>query len=172
MPHPDRIVPRARVFRLGTEPRDDDLSLDSTPAERWEMLMVLSARMWDLQARPAAVIDRGRLPVTVVKCAGLTTGSNSCSLCSTVEVACCRSLAARRWLRTNAQPGEGRIGEISRRLVSPTELFVDAATQPPRHGFHLLAPPARPPRQPGCSRDEQANAQCGQRRERRHVRCA
>jgi hypothetical protein len=67
MPLPDRIVQRARVFRLGTEPRDEDLSLVSTPAERWEMLMVLSARMWEVQARPVAVFDRDRLPVTVVR---------------------------------------------------------------------------------------------------------
>ena len=66
MSRPQRIIGPARIFRLGTEPRDDLMEV-STPEERWEMLLVLSARMWELQGGPAPLYERSTLPVNVIR---------------------------------------------------------------------------------------------------------
>ncbi len=52
MTAPDRRAARraapARVFRLGEEPGDDDLSVVTTAEQRLEMVAELSRRMWEL----------------------------------------------------------------------------------------------------------------------------
>jgi hypothetical protein len=53
-----------RIFRLGTEPRDD--LLPSTSAEqRLEMLSTLSRRAWELTGRRAKRLSRSELPVRI-----------------------------------------------------------------------------------------------------------
>ncbi len=54
-----------RVFRLGREP-GDDLSSASTAEERFAMVAVLSARMWELTGETHAAYTRSSIPVRVV----------------------------------------------------------------------------------------------------------
>jgi len=55
MTAPDRPAARraapARIFRLGEEPADDDLSALTTAEQRLEMVAELSRRMWELTGR-------------------------------------------------------------------------------------------------------------------------
>jgi hypothetical protein len=59
-------MPPVRVFRLGSEP-GDDLSRQSTAAERVEMVATLSQRMWDLTGRAVPAYARERMPVRVLR---------------------------------------------------------------------------------------------------------
>ena len=59
-------MPPVRVFRLGSEP-GDDLSRQSSPAERLEMVATLSQRMWDLTGRVVPTYARERMPVRVLR---------------------------------------------------------------------------------------------------------
>jgi hypothetical protein len=57
----------ARVFRLGEEPADDDLSADTTAEQRLEMVAELSRRMWELTGRATPSYARAAIPVRVVR---------------------------------------------------------------------------------------------------------
>ncbi|MGH7656032.1 MAG: hypothetical protein ACREN6_15355 [Gemmatimonadaceae bacterium] len=53
-----------RIFRLGSEPRDD--LLPSTTAEqRLEMVATLSRRAWELTGRAVVPIPRSEWPIVV-----------------------------------------------------------------------------------------------------------
>ncbi len=57
---------RARVSRLG-DPDPDDLSDSTTPAERVEMVAVLTRRMWELTGKALPTYSRDRMPVRIVR---------------------------------------------------------------------------------------------------------
>lgn len=68
-PQPDgvrRSRGPVRVFRLGEEP-GDDLSADTTPEERIELVWELTLRMWELGGGTAPSIPRERLPVRIIR---------------------------------------------------------------------------------------------------------
>ena len=71
MTAPDRRAARraapARVFRLGEEPADDDLSSVTTPEQRPEMVAELSRRMWELTGRAMPSYARAVIPVRVIR---------------------------------------------------------------------------------------------------------
>jgi hypothetical protein len=58
-----RIV---RVFRLGDEP-GDDLSASTTPAERVEMVVILTRRMVELGAIQPVAYARSHMPIRVIR---------------------------------------------------------------------------------------------------------
>lgn len=53
-----------RLYRLGDEPRDD-LVGSTTPAERFEMVGVLSRRAWELSGQPAHAIPRSSMTIAL-----------------------------------------------------------------------------------------------------------
>lgn len=55
-----------RVFHRGAEP-GDDLSGTTTPAERLEMVALLSQRAWELTGKPFPNLPRTEWPVRVVR---------------------------------------------------------------------------------------------------------
>ncbi len=55
-----------RIFRLGEEPADD-LSATTTPSQRFEMVIALSARMFELGARPLQSYPRNEMPIRVLR---------------------------------------------------------------------------------------------------------
>lgn len=55
-----------RITRLGAE-SGDDLSADTTPAERVELVWELSRRMWALTGRAWPATPRGELPVRLLQ---------------------------------------------------------------------------------------------------------
>ena len=55
-----------RFFRLGEEP-SDDLSATTTPAQRVEMVIALSARMFELGGQPPQSYARSELPIRVLR---------------------------------------------------------------------------------------------------------
>ncbi|HUO51577.1 MAG TPA: hypothetical protein VMT93_03585 [Gemmatimonadaceae bacterium] len=55
-----------RIYRLGEEP-PDDLSAQTTAAERIEMVWELSRRMWELTGKPIPQYDRAHMPVRIVR---------------------------------------------------------------------------------------------------------
>ena len=71
MTRPDRRAARrsapARVFRLGEEPADDDLSAVTTAEQRLEMVAELSRRMWELTGRETPQYARAAMPVRVIR---------------------------------------------------------------------------------------------------------
>lgn len=56
----------AQVFRLADAP-GDDLSASTTPAARFEMVAILSARMWELTGKPVPAYSRDTLPFRFVR---------------------------------------------------------------------------------------------------------
>jgi len=65
----DDLSPRTRALRrypLGAEP-GDDLSAQTTAAERLQMVDVLSRRMWELTGKPWPQIPRSEWPVRIVR---------------------------------------------------------------------------------------------------------
>ena len=56
----------ARVGRLN-EDAGDDLSTSTTPAERLEMVNVLSQRMWELMGRETPHYARASMPVKLAR---------------------------------------------------------------------------------------------------------
>ena len=61
-PKPVRRVGPARVFTLGSEPRED-LRLSTTASERLEMVAVLSARMRELMGVADAPLRRDHIVI-------------------------------------------------------------------------------------------------------------
>lgn len=55
-----------RVFRLGEEP-GDDLSAETTPEERIELVWELTRRMWELAGATAPPVPREHLPVRIIR---------------------------------------------------------------------------------------------------------
>jgi hypothetical protein len=55
----------AQAYRLADAP-GDDLSASTTPAERFEMVAELSARMWELTGNATPSYTRKTIPVHVV----------------------------------------------------------------------------------------------------------
>ncbi|MEO7361978.1 MAG: hypothetical protein ABI120_16725 [Gemmatimonadaceae bacterium] len=64
--HNERKLLRARVFKLGTEPTDD-LSAETSAAERLLQVDVLSRRMWELTRKEVPTYSRTEMPVRVVR---------------------------------------------------------------------------------------------------------
>ena len=62
----DRATMPVRFFRLGEEP-SDDLSATTTPAQRVEMVIALSARMLELGVRPPQSYARSEMPIRVLR---------------------------------------------------------------------------------------------------------
>ncbi len=62
---PRRLWP-VRVCRLSEEP-GDDLSAESTPEQRLEMVAVVSRRLWELTGQPVPVYPRAAMPVRVLR---------------------------------------------------------------------------------------------------------
>jgi hypothetical protein len=56
----------ARIYRLGSEP-SEDLSATTTPAERIEMVALLTHRAWELTGAPWPVLPRAKWPVSIVR---------------------------------------------------------------------------------------------------------
>jgi hypothetical protein len=56
----------AAVYRLGKEP-GDDLSAQTTPEQRVEMVWLLSTRMWELTGHPVPTYTRATMPVRVIR---------------------------------------------------------------------------------------------------------
>lgn len=67
-PRDDRLPTfrTARIFRLGEEPTDD-LSDITTPAERFEMVALLTARMLEFSGTPAPLYSRHEIPIRVIR---------------------------------------------------------------------------------------------------------
>jgi hypothetical protein len=61
----NRAAIRARVFPLG-ERKVNDLSADTTPAERLALLADLTRETWALSNREIPVYARSEMPVTVI----------------------------------------------------------------------------------------------------------
>ena len=55
----------AKAFRLSDAP-GDDLTSCTTAAERFEMVLQLSARMWELTGQPVSAYSRSEAPMRVV----------------------------------------------------------------------------------------------------------
>lgn len=55
-----------RIFRLGEEPTDDLSSL-TTPAERFEMVALLTARMLEFSGAPVPTYSRREMPIRVIR---------------------------------------------------------------------------------------------------------
>ncbi|MBC8090115.1 MAG: hypothetical protein H7Z40_22895 [Phycisphaerae bacterium] len=55
---------RAMFFQLGSEP-GDDISADTTVAERLSMVEILSQRMFEFSGIPKQPCDRAQMPVIV-----------------------------------------------------------------------------------------------------------
>ena len=70
MTTPERRAARAelpvRIYRLGEEPPDDWLE-HTTPAERFQMVFDLSARMFEFDGRPAPAYTRASIPVRLTR---------------------------------------------------------------------------------------------------------
>ena len=66
--NPQRASVQGGVFQLGREPADD-LSATTTAAERLEMVVILSRRMWELTGRPIPVYSRSEMPVQLIRSA-------------------------------------------------------------------------------------------------------
>ncbi len=61
-----RATMPVRIFALSEEPRDD-LTASSTPAERVEMVVALSARMLEFTATPGPSYTRHTMPVRLLR---------------------------------------------------------------------------------------------------------
>jgi hypothetical protein len=59
----DRAAWPVRVYRLGEEP-GDDLSRDTTPAQRLAMMWPLAVEAWALAGRPLPAYGRHELPLS------------------------------------------------------------------------------------------------------------
>ena len=55
----------AHIYPLANQP-GDDLSKTTTPERRLEMVWELTARMWELTARPRPSYTRATMPVRIV----------------------------------------------------------------------------------------------------------
>ena len=70
MTTPERRAARAalpvRIYRLGEEPPDDWLA-STTPAERFQLVTELSARMFEFSGGPAPSYTRASIPVRVTR---------------------------------------------------------------------------------------------------------
>lgn len=55
-----------RISRLG-DPESEDLSANTTVAERVEMVAVLARRMWELTGRPLPAYARDEMPARIVR---------------------------------------------------------------------------------------------------------
>jgi hypothetical protein len=55
-----------RVYRLGEEPTDD-LSGSTTPAERFEMVALLTARMLEFSGQRLPTYSRREMPMRVIR---------------------------------------------------------------------------------------------------------
>lgn len=64
----ERRQPRipVRIFRLGEEPTDD-LSSVTTPAERYEMVALLTARMLEFSGTSVPKYSRQDMPIRVIR---------------------------------------------------------------------------------------------------------
>jgi hypothetical protein len=58
---------QARIFRLGEEPANDDLSAVTTAEERLAMVAELSQRMWKLTGKATPSYTRATMPVRVLR---------------------------------------------------------------------------------------------------------
>ncbi len=71
----ERVAERAswpiRIFRLGAEP-NEDLSAQTTPAERLGMMWPLALEAWELVGKPLPDYSRAGTPVRCVRHAELT----------------------------------------------------------------------------------------------------
>lgn len=69
MPEAPKLVREGmvvRMYRLGEEP-GDDLSATTNPSERFEMVWLLTQRMWEWMGREMPAYDRSQTPVRLTR---------------------------------------------------------------------------------------------------------